>query len=325
MSRLNFHHLHYFWAVAREGNLTRAAKQLHVSQSALSTQIKALEEQLGHPLFLREGRKLILTEAGRIALSYADTIFATGNELLATLREGRPRERQVLRIGAVATLSRNFQKSFVRPLLAHDDIELVLQSGSLTELLAALGTHRLDMVLSNRAVHGDAVNPWRCQRIARQQVSLVGAPRGDAAPFRWPQDVDGRNLILPSNASAIRAGFEQLCDQAGIRFRVVAEVDDMAMVRLLARKGHAPAVVPTVVVRDELRGGVLEQYCVIPNLYEHFFAITIKRHYQHPLLKTLLSRSEADMLDADPAPDDVAPVKPKRPRKAAAKKSAPPA
>ena len=314
MSRLNFHHLHYFWAVAREGNLTQAAKQLHVSQSALSTQIRQLEEQLGHPLFLREGRRLTLTEAGRIALSYADTIFATGNELLATLREGRPRERQVLRIGAVATLSRNFQKSFVRPLLAHDDIELVLQSGSLSELLGALSTHRLDLVLSNRAVHGDAANAWRCQRIARQPVSLVGAPRKGLPPFRWPQDLDGRGLILPSMASAIRTGFDQLCEQAGIRIRAVAEVDDMAMVRLLARKGHAPAVVPTVVVRDELRAGVLEQYCEIPNLHEHFFAITIKRHYQHPLLKSLLTRSEADMLDVDTPLQESAPAKVRRPR-----------
>ena len=115
MSRLNYHHLHYFWAVAKQGNLTRAAEQLRVSQSALSTQIRQLEEQLGQPLFTRQGRSLLLTEPGRIALSYADRIFASGNELVATLRDGRGQERQVLRIGAVATLSRNFQKSLVRP------------------------------------------------------------------------------------------------------------------------------------------------------------------------------------------------------------------
>ncbi len=108
MPRLNFHHLHYFWAVAKEGNLTRAATHLHVSQSALSAQIRQLEEQLGQPLFARVGRSLQLTEAGQLALGYAESIFASGNELMALMREGRRDERQVLRIGAVATLSRDF-------------------------------------------------------------------------------------------------------------------------------------------------------------------------------------------------------------------------
>ena len=135
MSRLNYHHLHYFWAVAKEGNLTRAAAQLHVSQSALSTQIKQLEEQLGQTLFTRESRALQLTEAGRVALMYADTIFETGNELTALLRDGQRLARQVLRIGGVATLSRNFQENFVKPLLKRTDVELVLQSGSLDDLL----------------------------------------------------------------------------------------------------------------------------------------------------------------------------------------------
>lgn len=168
MARLNFHHLHYFWAVAREGHLTRAAGQLNVSQSALSAQIKQLEDQLGLPLFTRQGRTLELTEAGRVALAYADTIFAAGNELVATLRDGQRLERQVLRIGAVATLSRNFQENFVRPLLQRTDVELVLNSGSLTELLARLSVHTVDVVLSNSPVQADVSHPWRCRRVARQ-------------------------------------------------------------------------------------------------------------------------------------------------------------
>lgn len=301
MSRLNFHHLHYFWAVAKQGNLTRAAAQLRVSQSALSTQIKQLEEQLGQNLFVRQGRSLGLTEAGRIALEFAERIFATGSELVATLKDGKGHARQALRIGAVATLSRNFQKGFVRPLLQRTDVELVLQSGSLAELLPRLGAHNLDLVLSNHAVQGDVDNAWRCQRIARQAVSLVGAPRPRARSFRFPDDLAELPLILPSTASDIRTGFDLLCEQLGVRFSILAEVDDMAMLRLLARAAPAAAVVPTVVVRDELRDGRLEEYCQLPNLYESFFAITVKRHYQHPLLKSLLERSERDILAADRA------------------------
>jgi len=298
MARLNFHHLHYFWAVAREGHLTRAAAQLHVSQSALSAQIKQLEEQLGQPLFTRQGRTLQLTEAGRVALAYADTIFAAGNELVATLRDGQRLERQVLRIGAVATLSRNFQKNFIKPLLQRADVELVLQSGSLADLLARLSVHTLDLVLSNRPVQADADHPWRCQRVARQPVSLVGQPRAAGQAFRYPQELAEVPLLLPGRDNDIRAGFDLLCEQAGLRCRVLAEVDDMAMLRLLARDTPAVALLPAVVVRDELLSGALQEYVVVPHLFESFYAITVQRYFEPPLLKALLQRDEADVLGA---------------------------
>ena len=298
MSRLNYHHLYYFWAVAKEGNLTRAAAQLHVSQSALSTQIKQLEDQLGQALFTREGRVLHLTEAGRVALTYADTIFETGNELTALLRDGKRLERQVLRIGGVATLSRNFQENFVKPLLKRSDVELVIQSGSLDDLLTRLAVHNLDVVLSNRKVHADSQHPWRCRRIARQPVSLVGKPRTKAKAFRFPAELAEQPLLLPGRDSDIRAGFDVLCEQLGLRYQVLAEVDDMAMLRLLARDSGNVALLPTVVVQDELRSGKLQEYCVVPQLHENFYAITVQRHFEPPLLKTLLGRPEAEVLGA---------------------------
>jgi LysR family transcriptional activator of nhaA len=296
MSRLNFHHLHYFWAVAKEGHLTRAAARLHVSQSALSTQIRLLEEQLGHALFTRSGRTLQLTEAGRMALTYADTIFASGNELMALLRDGVRQTRQVLRIGAVATLSRNFQENFVKPLLSRSDVELVLQSGSLEDLLPRLRVHALDLVLSNRRVHADADHPWRCRSIARQPVSLVGRPRPKRRAFRFPEELAEVPLLLPSRDSDIRAAFDLLCEQHGLRCHVLAEVDDMALLRLLARDSDAVALVPTVVVRDELQSRQLVEYCVVPDLVENFYSITVKRHFEPPLLKALLKRDQADVL-----------------------------
>ena len=289
MSRLNYHHLHYFWAVAKEGNLTRAAAQLHVSQSALSTQIKQLEDQLGQALFTREGRVLQLTEAGRVALTYADTIFETGNELTALLRDGQRLTRQVLRIGGVATLSRNFQENFVKPLLKRADVELVLQSGGLDELLTRLAVHNLDVVLSNRKVHADSQHPWRCRRIARQPVSLVGKPRSKGKAFRFPEELAEQPLLLPGRDSDIRAGFDVLCEQLGLRYQVLAEVDDMAMLRLLARDSGGVALVPEVVVQDELQAGVLQKYCELPKVVENFYAITTERQFQPQALKRLVA------------------------------------
>ncbi len=301
MSRLNYHHLHYFWAVAKEGNLTRAASRLHVSQSALSVQIRQLEEQLGQALFERRGRTLQPTEAGRLAMSYAESIFAAGAEMVALLREGRRENRHVLRIGAVSTLSRNFQENFVRPLLERDDVELVLQSGGLAELLGRLRVHTLDVVLSNRRVHGTTEEPWRCRRIARQPVSLVGRPRPKRRAFRFPEELAEVPLLLPGPDHDIRAGFDLMCEQRGLRYRLRAEVDDMAMLRLLARDSDSVALLPTVVVQDELRGGRLVEYAVVPELSETFYAITVRRHFEPPLLKALLKRTEADVLGIPPA------------------------
>ena len=299
--RLNYHHLYYFWAVAKDGNLTRTAAQLHVSQSALSSQIKSLEDDLGQALFLREGRSLQLTEAGRLALTYAETIFVTGNELYALMKDGEFRKRQTVRIGAVATLSRNFQENFVRPLLRLNDIEMVLQSGTLADLLARLSVHSIDLVLSNRRVHRDAQNPWQSHRIARQPVSLVGKPRRIKHPFVFPDDLAAFPILLPSLESEIRAGFDLLCEQHRASYRVLAEVDDMAMLRLLARDTDAIALVPTVVVQDELRTGVLVEYCVVPRLFEDFYAITVKRHFQSPILRSLLKRRDGDVLGEVPS------------------------
>ena len=301
--RLNYHHLHYFWAVAKDGNLTRTAARLSVSQSALSAQIKSLEEDLGHQLFAREGRALKLTEAGRLTMSYAETIFSTGSELTALLRDGQFRKRQSIRIGAVATLSRNFQENFVRPLLERDDVELVLQSSSLTELLTRLSVHSLDLVLSNRRVHHDATHPWRSYRIARQPVSLIGKPRDDGHAFSFPEDLMNQAVLLPSPDSDIRARFDLICEQLEIRFTTLAEVDDMAMLRLLARDSNAIALLPSIVVQDELRNGSLVEYCRVPQLYEDFYAITVQRHFQSPHIRSLLKRRDADVLNAEKIAD----------------------
>lgn len=298
MARLNYHHLHAFWAVAKEGHLTRAAEHLHVSPSALSTQIRQLEDTLGQRLFDRQARTLRLTEAGRVALGYAEGIFASGSEMLSVLKEGQRAQRQVLRIGAVATLSRNFQENFVAPLLGRDDVELALQSGGLAELLQRLRVHTLDLVLSNRRVQGTSEEPWRCRRIAHQPVSLVGRPARRRRAFRFPEDLAEVPLLLPGRDSEIRAGFDLMCEQRGLRYTLKAEVDDMALLRLLARDAGGVALVPSVVVRDELRNGTLVEHAVVPDLVENFYAITVPRRFGPPLLRELLARPEAEVLGA---------------------------
>jgi LysR family transcriptional activator of nhaA len=290
---LNFHHLHYFWAVARQGNLTQAARALRVAPSALSSQIRQLEAQLGEALFRRQGRGLVLTEAGRLVLAQADTIFAAGQELEALFSAGRRRTAE-LRIGAVATLSRNFQESFVRPLLAESEVTLKLVSGSLGELLSQLEAHRLDLVLANEAVERSATHQSR--RVARQRVSFVS--RTARARFRFGKHLADVPFLLPGPGSAIRRAFDALCVERDVALRVRAEVDDMAMLRLLVRDPRTIAVVPPVVVRDELRSNRLHDLGAVPGVHEEFYAITPIRRFPHPLVEPLVQRRVREILEA---------------------------
>ena len=284
----NYHHLRYFWLVAHEGNLTRTAKLHAISQSALSMQIQKLEQDLGQPLFERSGKRLILTEAGRIALDFADSIFATGQELLGTLGRLEQAHRRVLRVGALATLSRNFQLQFLQPLLTDMDIGVVVRSGALGELLQSLEAYQLDVLLSNYAPPRDATTRWIAHAIDEQPVSLVGHPRPERAEWDLETLLNREPLVAPTPQSSIRSGFDALVSRLGVRPRIVAEVDDMAMLRLVAREHPGLAVVPPIVVKDELDSGVLVEVAELPGLVETFFAITLARRFPNPVLDLVL-------------------------------------
>jgi LysR family transcriptional activator of nhaA len=288
MTPLNLHHLRLFHAVARDGTLTGAARRLNLSPSALSSQLRTLEDRLGHPLFVREGRGLVLTEAGRIALDHAEAIFRTAEDLAATLRE-TGRRRRALRVGALATLSRNFQMQFLRPLVGRADVEVVLRSGSQGELLRGLEALALDVVLTNLAPARDAASPWLVHRLDEQPVGLIGTParigRGrDAARL-----VAEEPLVLPPPETALRAAFDAWAARAGLSPAIAAEADDMAMLRLLAREDAGLAVLPPIVVRDELQAGLLVEGARLDGVAESFLAVTAARRFANPLLGPLLS------------------------------------
>lgn len=285
---LNYHHLRYFWAVAHDGNLTRTAQRLNLSQSALSVQIKQLEDRLGHDLFERRGRQLHLTEAGRITLDHADAIFSTGAELVATL-EGAGRARQALRVGALATLSRNFQLGFLRPILARTDVEVILRSGSPTELLEGLGTLNLDLVLMNSEPPSDSLAPYVVHRVAEQAIGLVGTPSRLDPEKPLIELLRDQPVILPTQENSVRTAFDSLTSRMAIRPQIVAEVDDMAMMRLLAREDIGLALVPPIVVQDELASGRLVEAKEHPQISETFFAVTLQRRFPNPLVKDLLT------------------------------------
>lgn len=289
LNQLNFHHLYYFWRVAKLGHLTRAAEELATSQSAVSAQIRQLEERMGESLFAREGRRLLLTDTGQLVLAYADNIFGLGQEMLGRL-QGRSAGITRLRVGSVATLSRNYQENWIRPALADPTLVLTLESGLLEGLLARLMQHQLDVVLANETVPADPDRPLHCRFLGSQTISLVGpASKWASQSLRIPEDLHGLDIALPGPRHALRAQFDALCATAGVSPRLRAEVDDMAMLRLIARDSGWLTVLPEVVVQDELRAGILVAVGHSKALQERFYAITTPQRHRIDVLEQLLA------------------------------------
>jgi LysR family transcriptional activator of nhaA len=198
----------------------------------------------------------------------------------------------VLRVGALATLSRNFQMRFLGPALARRDAAVALRSGGQADLLASLAALALDVVLTDQAPPAGGAARFRVLRLAAQPVALIGTPARIGGLTDPAALIAAAPLILPPPESALRAGFDALVAGWGLRPRILAEVDDMAMMRLLARADAGLALIPPIVVQDELAAGVLTVGAVLPGIDEAFFAITVERRFPHPLVAEL-SRAAA--------------------------------
>ena len=287
MARLNYGHLYYFWRVASEGNLTKVAKSIPVSQSALSAQIKQLEEWSGTRLFERQGRRLTLTAAGRRVMAYANDIVTKGEELESLLQSGAEPETQVLQIGMLTTLSRNFIDGLLAPMQSEEKVSFSLHADSLEGLLDGLARHQLDVALTDFDVRGSDNQLWQSQLLARYPIAIIG-PASRSPEGAFPRGYELMQWVVPTKDHEIRRAFEGFCSRVGFTPNIKAEANDMAMLRLLARNSGALAVLPPVVVRDEINQGILKVWEELPNIFGDFYAITVRRVYESPALKALL-------------------------------------
>jgi len=288
MSGLNYHHLYYFWRVAVVGNLTQVARELHLSQSALSTQIRLLEQRYDVQLFERVGRTLRLTDEGQRVKNYAQDIFSTGDELEQLLKQGVTPTEQVVSIGVLTHLSRNFVESFIAPLLNLDHLHLKISIRGMSNLLNGLTNHEFDFVLTNRTVHNDnRQQHWQHQLLQRQSIAIIG-PKGQKPATPFPDGYQHMRWVLPATSTEIRAAFDGICAVSQYKADVLAEADDMAMLRLLTRDSGACAVLPPLVVKDEIQQGLLEEYQVLHNSFENFYAISLPRKQQSDVVRQLL-------------------------------------
>lgn len=284
MDWLNYHHLLYFWTVAREGSVSRAAERLQLTQPTLSNQIKKLEKAIGAELFERVGRSLVLTETGQLVYRYADEIFSLGRELTDALK-GRPsRDRIPLSVGVPDVLPKLVVYRLLRPALELEErVQLVCYEGKLHDLLADLALHRLDLVLADSPVtpqlHIRAFN----HLLGECGVTVFGASKlAERSKRQFPRSLHGAPMLLPTQNTALRRALEQWFDEQDIRPHIVHEFEDSAVMKVFGQAGEGLFVAPSAIENEVTRQYSVHQIGRIDAVRERFYAISVERRLKHP-------------------------------------------
>lgn len=280
----NFRQLHYFWAVAKAGGIARGAEQLHLTPQTISGQIAQLEEKLGVALFRRAGRRIELTEAGHLALSYADEIFQVGNELEEALHNSHGGRPFLFRVGIADVVPKSIAYRLLAPALGlPEPVRMVCREDKFERLLAELAIHRLDMVLADRPLPSGMDIKGYSHRLGECGLTFFAAP-GLAARLKgeFPHLLEGAPLLTPGEDSAVRGPLLRWLRGQDIHPRLVGEFDDGALMKSFGQAGAGVFPAPTAIAAE-----VAAQYGVIPvghtdAISERFFLITVERKLSHP-------------------------------------------
>ena len=295
MDRLNYHHLLYFYTVAREGGLAPAARVLRLSHPTLSSQIHALEDALGEKLFARAGRRLALTEMGRVVYGYAEQIFGLGRELQDAVRGGGAGRVPRLLVGVTDAIPKLVVNRLLEPTrrLA-EPVALVVREDRTEKLLAELVLHNLDVVIADAPVGaGSSVRAFH-HLLGESDVTVFGAPRLAARHRRrFPASLEGAPWILPTDNTALRRSLDQWFNARGVRPRTVAEVEDSALLKVLGQEGLGLFAAPSVITREVRRQFGVERVGRIPEITERYYAITVERRLRHPAVVALCAAARA--------------------------------
>lgn len=284
MRSLNYQHLLYFWTVAREGSVTRAAKLLHLAQPTISGQIHAFERSLGETLFQKKGRHLALTDTGRVVYRYADEIFTLGRELGDTLR-GQPTGRPLrFHVGIADSLPKLIVHRLLEPALnLAEPIHLICQEGRPEELLADLALHRIDIALLDMPAP-PAVNVRVFDHLLGVSPISVFGVATLAARYRkgFPQSLDGAPFLLPGENSLLRRNLDQWFEAHDIRPNVRGEFADSALLKVFGQAGDGLFAAPSVSEKEVQRQYGVRSLGQLDGIREQFYAISIERKLKHP-------------------------------------------
>ena len=285
----NYHHLHYFWVVAKEGGMARAADRLGMAVQTVSTQVRELERSLGHSLLKPAGRGLALTEAGVVAMHQADQIFGLGQQLPAAIRDAVSSPGVRLAVGVSDGLPKLVVRRLMQVVLKEPQLRLLCHEGEQAELLAELALHRLDVVLSDRAAPPNPNLKLYSHALGASPLAWYAPPSWAAAARRgFPRSLAKVPVLLPTTHAAVRAPLDQWFERESIRPLVVGEFEDSALLKTFGAAGMG-VFAAAELVHDEL----VARYGVVrvgrcEGVEEHFFAIGTEKKVMHPLVQRLL-------------------------------------
>lgn len=297
MEWLNYHHLLYFWMVAREGSIARAGKELRLAQPTISGQIRTLEEALGEKLFSRVGRSLVLTEVGHVVYRYADDIFSLGRELMDTLK-GRPSGRPLkLHVGIADVLPKLITHRLLMPALTLDEpVQIVCKEDKTDRLLAELAVHGLDLVLSDVPIAGVARVKAFNHLLGECGVSFFGtAALAEGYMAGFPASCDGAPFLLPTDNTWLRRSLEQWFESVGVRPRVIAEFEDSALLKVFGQQGVGIFAAPSAIANEICAQYAVEVLGQTDEIKERFYAITVERRIKNPAVVAISTSARSEL------------------------------
>jgi LysR family transcriptional activator of nhaA len=297
MDWLNYHHLYYFWIVAREGSISKACERLHLAQPTISAQIQALERALKEKLFHRTGRRLVLTETGQLVFRYADEIFSVGRELQDTLR-GRPSGRPMrFAVGVSDALPKSIAFRLLEPAVRMGEpVHIVCREGGVEQLIADLALHQLDLVLCETPL-GPGVKVRAIQHdLGDSAVSILGTPELVARYQEdFPRCLEGAPFLLPAYPASLRRALEHWLDSEELHINLGGEFDDSALLKAFAQSGIGFIPTPTVVADEVMRQYNLATLATLPNVRIGFYALTIERKIKHPATMAVIETARRQL------------------------------
>ena len=297
MEWLNYHHLRYFWTVARKGGVRKAAEELHVSQPSISAQLRLLEESLGQKLFRRSGRNLVLTDAGQLVLSYADEIFAAGRELMSVIKQRPGKHPMRLNIGLTDAFPKLIAFQILRAAFrSNEPIHVICREGEIGSLVNHLQAHRLDIVLADEPASSTLKAKTFNHRLGRSGLTFCAAPALAAKLRRnFPRSLDGAPALLPATNMGMRAALETWFDKHEIRPQLVGEFEDSALMEVCSSGGRGFTVVHTVIDRAALKHYNLRVIAKVEDCGSEFYAITAERLLKHPAAIAITQHAYANI------------------------------
>lgn len=285
---LNYHHLYYFKTVAEEGGVTSAAKKLRLGQPTLSAQLKQFEQTLGVSLFQRSGRKLDLTEQGKMALQYAKQIFQLGSEMMEVLHDRLPDQRVQLTIGTIDSTPKHVMMLLAKRAQSLADCELRFVEGHHESLLEELVSHRVDLVITSHPPQGALARSVEYQLLAREPVSVWGAPQFRKLKKQFPKSLESAKWVASLEDSRLRRDVDHWVKEQGLSIQVIAETQDISLKKLLAQEGFGLMAASEFAVRQMLRRGQLVELGVLRGVFDELYVLSAKRRYANPVAMRLL-------------------------------------